>query len=144
MRGLVDVGKLEPRLAIASRKPIARLASPSHVGPQTPQHPTRVGCCHLSLCHRMYLLIGFRKSTPPQNRQLYILIGRSRQYADLSEGALVRGLVDVGELEPRLAIGRDHRSKQPHIEACPQRLKSTPTESQPPQLNKPPSEGTLK
>jgi len=79
----------------------------------------------------MYLLIGFRKSTPPQNRQLYILIGRSRQYADLSEGALVRGLVDVGELEPRLAVGRDHRSKQSHVEAWPQRLGQTPHQVNP-------------
>ena len=32
------------------------------------------------LSHRMYLSISFRKSTPPQNRQLHILISGSKQY----------------------------------------------------------------
>ena len=31
------------------------------------------------LSHRMYLSVGVRKSTPPQNRQLVVLIGKSQQ-----------------------------------------------------------------
>ena len=40
------------------------------------------------LSHRMYLLISFRKSTPPQNRQLDILISKSEQSVDDFRGGL--------------------------------------------------------
>ena len=35
-----------------------------------------------TLSRTMYLLISFRKSTPPQNRQLNTSIGDSKQYVD--------------------------------------------------------------
>ena len=37
---------------------------------------------HVVLSDTMHLLIRFKKSTPPQNRQLNILIRDSRQYVD--------------------------------------------------------------
>jgi len=40
------------------------------------------------LSDTMYLLISFRMSTPPQNRQLNILIGNSKQYVDDFVGEL--------------------------------------------------------
>ena len=36
----------------------------------------------------MHSFIGFRKSTPPQHRQLNILVGNSRQYVDDFMGVL--------------------------------------------------------
>ena len=34
------------------------------------------------LSHIMYLLISFRRSAPPQNRQLIVLVSNSKQYVD--------------------------------------------------------------
>ena len=42
----------------------------------------------LTLSHRMYLLISFTESTPPQNRQLNILISNSKQPVDDFVGEL--------------------------------------------------------
>ena len=39
-----------------------------------------------TISHRMYSIISFRKSTPPQNRQLSILISNSGQYMSSREG----------------------------------------------------------
>ena len=41
-----------------------------------------------TLSDTMYLLISFRKSTPPQNRQLNILIGNSKRSVDEFVGEL--------------------------------------------------------
>ena len=41
-----------------------------------------------SLSHRMYLIISFRKSTPPQNRQLIIYYDRFKYQVDGLVGEL--------------------------------------------------------
>ena len=41
-------------------------------GRALPLHRVRVHHPHTPLSHRMYLLIGFRKSTSPQNRRLIV------------------------------------------------------------------------
>ena len=45
-------------------------------------YPHRRGATPLNLSDAMHLLIGFRKSTAPQNRQLNILISNSEQRVD--------------------------------------------------------------
>jgi hypothetical protein len=44
------------------------------------------GCVVVS--HTIYQLNGFEKSTPPQDRQLIVLISNSKQYADDCMGEL--------------------------------------------------------
>ena len=47
--------------------------------------------CSTNLSHIMYQLDGFRKSSPPQNRQLVVLISKNKQQVDDLVGELTCG-----------------------------------------------------
>ena len=69
----------------ASRRASCCSCTPTRAGTSSSSTPTyaapgvSVEAAVPFLSHRMYLLISFRKSTPPQNRQLNILISHSKK-----------------------------------------------------------------
>ena len=69
-----------------SRQQPQRLGSP-----RTPYHWCGPGRCPGNLSDTMYLLIGVRKATPPENRQLDILVSRSKEQVDDFVGVLTLG-----------------------------------------------------